>query len=88
MTSPEDEVMVIEDETEVRVHLVKLLELEGFKVIAYGNGAEALAALQRESTLSYRSRHSNARDGRSTISSRASSRFSIERHPSSSGDRI
>jgi CheY-like chemotaxis protein len=51
MTSPDDEVMVIEDETEVGVHLVKLLELEGFKVIAYGNGAEALAALQRPANL-------------------------------------
>jgi CheY-like chemotaxis protein len=46
MTSPNDEVMVIEDETEARVHLVKLLELEGFNVMAYGNGAEALVALQ------------------------------------------
>ncbi len=42
MVSHEDEVMVIEDELESRTFLVQLLELEGFKVSAFSNGAEAL----------------------------------------------
>lgn len=42
MVSHQDEVMVIEDERESRTYLVKLLQLEGFKVAAFSNGAEAL----------------------------------------------
>jgi CheY-like chemotaxis protein len=51
MASPDDEVMVIEDEPEARTYLVKLLQLEGFKVVAYGNGADAPAALKRRTEL-------------------------------------
>jgi len=51
MASPDDEVMVIEDEPEARTHLVELLQLEGFKATAYANGAEALAELQRRTKL-------------------------------------
>lgn len=40
MTS--DKVMVVEDEREQRSYLVQLLELEGFQVVAFSNGAEAL----------------------------------------------
>jgi CheY-like chemotaxis protein len=42
MVSHQDEVMVIEDEQESRTYLVRLLQLEGFKVVAFSNGAEAL----------------------------------------------
>src|SRR3977135_1525317 len=51
MASPDDEVMVIEDEPEARTYLVKLLQLEGFKVVAYTNGADALAALKSRTEL-------------------------------------
>jgi CheY-like chemotaxis protein len=51
MASPDDEVMVIEDEPEARAYLVKILELEGFKVVAFGNGADALAALKSQPDL-------------------------------------
>jgi CheY-like chemotaxis protein len=37
-----EEVMVIEDEPESRAGLVTLLQVEGFKVVAFSNGAEAL----------------------------------------------
>jgi len=37
-----EEVMVVDDEPESRAYLVQLLELEGFKVVAFPNGAEAL----------------------------------------------
>ena len=51
MSSLEDEIIVMEDEPEARVHLVRLLELEGFKVLAYANGVDALAALQSRAIL-------------------------------------
>jgi CheY-like chemotaxis protein len=44
-----DEVMVIEDERESRIFLVELLQLEGFKVVAFANGAEALGHLSQAS---------------------------------------
>lgn len=42
MVAHEDEIMVIEDERESRTYLVQVLQLEGFKVVAFSNGAEAL----------------------------------------------
>ena len=47
MVPHEDEIMVIEDERDSRTYLVQLLRLEGFKVVAYPNGAEALNYLGR-----------------------------------------
>lgn len=51
MVFPDDEVMVIEDEPEARTLLVQLLQYEGFRVVAYANGADALAALQSSAEL-------------------------------------
>jgi CheY-like chemotaxis protein len=45
MAPHEDKIMVIEDERESRTYLVQLLQLEGFKVVAFSNGAEALKYL-------------------------------------------
>jgi CheY-like chemotaxis protein len=42
MARKDDEVMVLEDERQSRTYLVDLLQLEGFKVVAFSNGAEAL----------------------------------------------
>jgi CheY-like chemotaxis protein len=42
MISHEDLIMVVDDEPESRTFLVMLLQLEGFKVVAFPNGAEAL----------------------------------------------
>jgi CheY-like chemotaxis protein len=42
MVSHEDLIVVVEDEPESRTFLVTLLQLEGFKVVAFQNGAEAL----------------------------------------------
>ena len=42
MPAHRDEVVVIEDERDTRVFMAELLELEGFKVAAFANGAEAL----------------------------------------------
>jgi CheY-like chemotaxis protein len=47
MGAKEDEIMVVEDEPESRTYLVTLLQLEGFKVVAFSNGAEALHYLER-----------------------------------------
>jgi CheY-like chemotaxis protein len=47
MASHQDEVIVIEDEAESRTYLVEILQLEGFKVVAFSNGAEALNYLSR-----------------------------------------
>ena len=51
MASLVDEVMVVEDEPESRAYLVQLLEFEGFKVIAFANGAEALDDLRVRQNL-------------------------------------
>jgi CheY-like chemotaxis protein len=45
MVPHEDEIMVIEDDQDSRTYLVELLRLEGFKVVAFSNGAEALSYL-------------------------------------------
>ncbi|HZP44826.1 MAG TPA: response regulator [Candidatus Binataceae bacterium] len=45
MTAVDDVVMVIEDEPATRTFMAELLRLEGFKVIACENGAEALQYL-------------------------------------------
>jgi len=42
MVSHEDEIMVVEDEPESRAFLIEILQLEGFRVVAFSNGAEAL----------------------------------------------
>lgn len=42
---PSRNVLVVEDEVDVRDALVCLLELEGFEPLVAGNGAEALVAL-------------------------------------------
>jgi CheY-like chemotaxis protein len=42
MVSNQDQVIVIEDEPESRAGLVTVLQLEGFKVVAFSNGADAL----------------------------------------------
>ena len=42
MSPSEDSVMVVEDDQESRTYLTQLLEFEGFKVVAFSNGAEAL----------------------------------------------
>jgi CheY-like chemotaxis protein len=42
MVSHEDLIVVVEDEPESRALLVMLLQLEGFKVVAFPNGGEAL----------------------------------------------
>jgi CheY-like chemotaxis protein len=42
MISHGDLIMVVDDEPESRTFLVMLLQLEGFKVVAFSNGAEAL----------------------------------------------
>src|SRR6185437_9948915 len=47
MISDQDEIMVVEDERESRDYLVQILQLEGFKVVAFGNGAEALNYLHQ-----------------------------------------
>jgi CheY-like chemotaxis protein len=46
MVTRQKEVMVIDDERDARTYLVELLELEGFKVAAFTNGAEALDYLE------------------------------------------
>jgi CheY-like chemotaxis protein len=45
VVSSADKVMVVEDEPESRTYLVKILELEGFQVVSFSNGAEALKYL-------------------------------------------
>lgn len=42
MVSHENLIVVVEDEPESRTLLVMLLQLEGFKVVAFPNGSEAL----------------------------------------------
>lgn len=42
MARAEPKIMVVEDDAEARNCLGEILELEGFKVVAFANGAEAL----------------------------------------------
>jgi CheY-like chemotaxis protein len=42
-----DTVLVVEDDDETRTYLIQLLELEGFKVLGFANGADALAYMQK-----------------------------------------
>jgi len=47
MAAGEDTVLVVEDEEEARNFLMQILEFEGFKVLGFSNGAEALDYLAR-----------------------------------------
>jgi CheY-like chemotaxis protein len=47
MAGNNDIVLIVEDEEEARSFLTQILEYEGFKVFAFGNGAEALAYLEQ-----------------------------------------
>ena len=49
MTRAEAKIMLVEDDAEARNCLGEILELEGFKVIACANGAEALHHLTHAS---------------------------------------
>jgi CheY-like chemotaxis protein len=42
-----DTVLVVEDEEEARTSLVEILEFEGFRVLGFSNGAEALRYLEQ-----------------------------------------
>jgi CheY-like chemotaxis protein len=42
MAADGDTVLVVEDEEEARASLVQILEFEGFRVLGFSNGAEAL----------------------------------------------
>jgi CheY-like chemotaxis protein len=45
MAADEDTILVVEDEDEARTSLMQILEFEGFRVLGFSNGAEALAYL-------------------------------------------
>jgi CheY-like chemotaxis protein len=45
----ETEVMLVEDDAESRTDLAEILQLEGYKVVAFANGAEALDHLVQSS---------------------------------------
>ena len=45
----EADVMLVEDDAESRTDLAELLQLEGYKVVAFANGAEALDHLVQSS---------------------------------------
>lgn len=47
MASIHDELVIVEDERESRTYLVQLLELEGFNVVGFSNGSEALNYLKQ-----------------------------------------
>jgi CheY-like chemotaxis protein len=49
MLSDETEVMLVEDDADSRTDLAELLQLEGYKVVAFANGAEALDHLVQSS---------------------------------------
>lgn len=49
MLSNETEVMLVEDDADSRTDLAELLQLEGYKVVAFANGAEALDHLVQSS---------------------------------------
>jgi CheY-like chemotaxis protein len=42
MTADEETVLVVEDEDEARTSLMQILEIEGFRVLGFSNGAQAL----------------------------------------------
>ena len=48
MVSAEDTVMLVEDDVQARSLLREILEMEGFKVVAFSNGYEALNYLRDE----------------------------------------
>jgi len=52
MSSKVKEILVIEDDTEIREALVELLQLEGYKVQGVKNGQEGIAYLQHSSSPS------------------------------------
>lgn len=45
MPAEEDTVLVVEDEDEARNTLMQILEIEGYRVLGFSNGAEALSYL-------------------------------------------
>ncbi len=45
MSSPETQIILVEDDTAIRESLAECLELEGFRVRAFGDGVAALAWL-------------------------------------------
>jgi CheY-like chemotaxis protein len=47
MTAHQEIVLVVEDEREAREFLTQILELEGFTVFGFANGAEAMAYLSQ-----------------------------------------
>jgi CheY-like chemotaxis protein len=47
MVANENTIVVVEDEEEARYTLSQILELEGFKVLSFANGAEALSYLSQ-----------------------------------------
>jgi CheY-like chemotaxis protein len=47
MSPNEDSVMILEDDLESRTYLTQLLEVEGFKIVAFSDGAEALDYLMQ-----------------------------------------
>jgi CheY-like chemotaxis protein len=47
MSSGQAKIMLVEDDAETRDSLGEILELEGFRVVAFANGAEALDYLTR-----------------------------------------
>lgn len=49
MLSNETEVMLVEDDPDSRTDLAELLELQGYKVVAFANGAAALDHLVQSS---------------------------------------
>ena len=68
MATDADTVLVVEDEDEARAFLVQILEFEGFRVVGFANGAEALDHLARsERTLPDRHGHPYAGDGRTCL---------------------
>lgn len=47
MAQGEGTILVVEDEAEARSSLIKILEFEGFRVLGFANGAEALEYLMQ-----------------------------------------
>ena len=45
--SPPSEILVVDDDTDIRDSLVELLEFEGYSVVGAANGKEALDQLRR-----------------------------------------
>jgi CheY-like chemotaxis protein len=42
MSGPQSKLMLVEDDSATRAFLAQILELEGFRVVAFANGMEAL----------------------------------------------